>query len=110
MDPMTRSIHVRRTRKSGFRKTISLRNPPIVPGYVLVADFHTHPNSNVLGIGEWLFDPRAGVDLEIANNHGVPGLVRTFLHVRGNAGPGLFYYGPERRRSFDGLPGYPFGE
>ena len=110
MDPFTRSIRVRRTEWPGGRATISLRNPPILRGYVLVGDFHTHPNSNVIGVEKWFFDPRTGVDLEIANGHGVPGLVRTFLHVQGNGGPGMFHYGPRRRRSFAGLPGYPFGE
>jgi RHS repeat-associated protein len=77
MDPFTRSIRVRRTEWPGGRATISLRNPPILRGYVLVGDFHTHPNSNVIGVEKWFFDPRTGVDLEIANGHGVPASVDT---------------------------------
>jgi hypothetical protein len=56
----------------------------------------------------WFFDAGEGVDLEIANAHGIPGLVRAFLHVRGNGESSTtdFHYGPTRRRSLTGLPGY----
>src|SRR5882724_8536778 len=48
MDTATGQISVRRAPRGGKRR-MSIGNPPVVPGSVVVGTFHTHPNPTAAG-------------------------------------------------------------
>ena len=92
MDPATGRITVVRA-PVGQQASISLANPPAVPGSVLVGKFHTHPNPTAEG-----WDPGpSGPDQQVDARHGVPDLIR--------ADDGNHVSGPYSRRG--GLGGGP---
>jgi len=81
---------------AGTRTVLDLGTPLIVPGSVVVATFHTHPNPSAEG-----WDPGPSqADTQSAWLFGVPCLIR--------ADDGLHSTGPESRRGgLGGGPGYP---
>lgn len=89
------NLHVRRA-PAGGQASLDLRKPPIVPGAVVIATFHTHPNPSADG---WEPGPSA-TDTFLARRVGVPFLIR--------ADDGLYTTGPDSRRGgLAGDPGYP---
>lgn len=95
MEPTTGQIAVQRA-SSGLRAALDLRNPPLIPGAVVVATFHTHPNPTAEGY----FGGPSGFDELSADVLGVPCLIR--------ADDGDHTAGPERRRGeLTGNPGLP---
>jgi hypothetical protein len=77
----------------GRNDLVDLRNPPLLPGTVIVGKFHTHPNPSAEG---WEPGPSPD-DIMVDEVHGVPDLIR--------ADDGLHVSGPDRRRG--GLGGNP---
>src|SRR5262249_40479437 len=71
MDHTTGMVAVRRA-PSGAQATLDLSRPPVVPGAVVVATFHTHPNPSSEG---WEPGPSAA-DTPSAWVLGVPCLIR----------------------------------
>ena len=95
MDTATRAITTRRA-PAGARAVFDLTAPVIVPGSVVVATFHTHPNPAAEG---WDPGPSPG-DEQSAQILGVPCLIR--------AEDGIHTAGPDARRGgLAGGPGYP---
>ncbi len=95
MDTTTGSISVRRA-PAGAQAILDLSTPPTVPGSVVVATFHTHPNPSAEG---WEPGPSAA-DTRTALLFGVPCLIR--------ADNGVHITGPASRRGgLTGGPGYP---
>jgi hypothetical protein len=87
---------VTRRAPAGTRSRLSLANPPLLPGHVIVGTFHTHPN---LASEGWTTGP-SNQDILAAEYSGVPWLVR--------AEDGNYHAGPDRRRGgIAGGPGYP---
>lgn len=81
---------------AGGQTTLDLSAPPIVPGAVVVATFHTHPNPSADG---WQPGP-SSADMQVAWLFGVPFLIR--------ADDGIHTTGPGSRRGGPtGGPGYP---
>ena len=80
-------IIIRRARNGGTAN-IDLTNPPVVPGAILLGNFHTHP-----GFAAQNMDPAPSPpDIRNATWRGVPGLVIS-------EGMGITPYGPNRRGS-----------
>jgi hypothetical protein len=81
---------------SGYQSELNLDDPPVVPGRVVVAVFHTHPNPSADG-----WDPgRSDADRAADERDGVPDLIR--------ADNGVYFSGPATRRGgLSGSPGYP---
>ena len=95
MDKADGKLAVRRAPVGG-QASLDLSAPPIVPGAVVVATFHTHPNPSAEG---WEPGP-SSADTQIARLVGVPFLIR--------ADDGLHTTGPDSRRGgLAGRPGYP---
>jgi hypothetical protein len=95
MDTISRDIAVRRA-PAGAQASLDLTTPPFVPGAVVVATFHTHPNPTADG---WLPGPSA-TDTRSARILGVPCLIR--------ADDGIHTTGPASRRGgLSGGGGYP---
>ncbi len=95
LDVTTREITVRRA-SSGAQSDLRLDNPPIVPGSVVVAVFHTHPNPSSEG---WTAGPSED-DRRADDRDGVPDLIR--------ADNGVYLSGPRSRRGgLSGGPGFP---
>ena len=95
MDNTTGILAVRRA-PAGAQTTLDLSSPPVVPGGVLVATFHNHPNPSAKG---WEPGPSAD-DTQTAWLFGVPCLIR--------ADDGIHTNGPASRRGgMAGGPGYP---
>lgn len=95
MDTISRSIAVRRA-PAGAQATLDLSTPPLVPGAVVVATFHTHPNPTADG---WFPGPSAA-DTQSAWVFGVPCLIR--------ADDGIHRTGPASRRGgLSGGGGFP---
>lgn len=95
MDTSTGEIVVRRA-PAGGQTTLDLSMPPSVPGAVVVATFHTHPNPSADG---WESGP-SEEDIQSAELFGVPCLIR--------ADDGVHITGPSSRRGgLTGGPGYP---
>jgi hypothetical protein len=95
LDTATGTLAVRRA-MAGARAWLDLDTPPVVPGAVVVATFHTHPNPGAEG---WETGP-SPADTESAWQLGVPCLIR--------AEDGLHATGPASRRGgLAGGPGYP---
>ncbi len=94
MDNTSRIVLVRRA-AVGAQATLDLSTPPVVPGAVVVATFHTPPNPSVEG---WESGPSAA-DTQSAWLFGVPCLIR--------ADDGIHTTGPASRRGgLTGTPGY----
>ena len=94
-DLSTGAISVRRA-PAGARAILDLNTPPVVPGSVVVATFHTHPNPSSEG---WDTGPSAS-DTQSAWLLGVPCLIR--------AEDGVHTTGPDSRRGgLAGNPGFP---
>ena len=95
MDTTTQAISVQRA-PAGHRAMVDLGHPIAVPGSVVVATFHTHPNPAAEG---WHPGPSAA-DAQSAWLLGVPCLIRADngIHVTGPA---------SRRGGLSGGPGYP---
>jgi hypothetical protein len=94
-DTTTAAISIRRA-PGGSRAVLDLSDPPVVPGSVVVATFHTHPNPIADG---WAPGPSAA-DTQSAWLLGVPCLIR--------AENGVHLTGPDGRRGgLSGGPGYP---
>ncbi|MGO9115499.1 MAG: hypothetical protein ACLP9L_40325 [Thermoguttaceae bacterium] len=95
VDTTTGEISVRR-QAAGQQAAIDLDRPPIVPGSVVVAKFHTHPNPTSEG-----WDPGPSHHDQIVDAlHGVPDLIR--------ADDGIHISGPDGRRGgLAGGPGFP---
>jgi hypothetical protein len=95
MDPTTGAISIRRA-SAGGRATLDLSSPPVVPGAVVVATFHTHPNPIAEG-----WDPGPSRDdTQSAWLLGVPCLIR--------ADNGVHTTGPTSRRGgLAGDSGFP---
>ena len=92
MDTTTGAIAMRRA-LAGGQTDLDLDSPPLVPGSVVVATFHTHPNPSAEG-----WDPGPSVaDTQSAWLLGVPCLIR--------ADDGVHTTGPTSRRG--GLAGGP---
>src|SRR5205807_8881254 len=85
MDTATGVITTRRA-PAGARAVLDLTAPEIVPGFVVVATFHTHPNPAAEG---WDPGPSPG-DEQSAQILGVPCLIR--------AEDGIYTTGPDARR------------
>lgn len=80
----------------GTRRLLDLSYPPAVPGYYLVATYHTHP---VLIADDGDPDP-SWEDLTLSTESGVPWFIVSEL--------GVVSVGPERRvGGFTGPEGYP---
>ena len=95
MDTTTGVISVRPA-TSGARAALDLTTPPVVPGSVVVATFHTHPNPVDEG---WDPGPSAE-DTQSAQLLGVPCFIR--------AEDGIHVTGPDSRRGgLGGGPGFP---
>jgi hypothetical protein len=95
MDVSTGAIAVRRA-PAGAQATLDLSTPVVVPGSVVVATFHTHPNPSADG---WEPGP-SPADTQSAWLFGVPCLIR--------ADNGIHATGPDSRRGgLAGGPGYP---
>lgn len=93
--PATADVVVRRT-QPGMRRLLDLSYPPDVPGYYLVATYHTHPTLIADGGDP---DP-SSADQREADNSGVPWFVVTEV--------GVSAVGPDRRvGGLTGPPGYP---
>jgi len=95
MDTSTGLISVRHA-PAGARASLDLSSPEVVPGSVVVATFHTHPNPSSEG---WEPGP-SPADTQSAEILGVPCLIRADdkIHVTG----------PESRRGgMHGGPGFP---
>ena len=81
---------------AGAQASLNLSHPPEVPGAVLVAKFHTHPNPTSEG---WNPGP-SPQDQTVDARHGVPDLIR--------ADDGNHTSGPDSRRGgLGGGPGFP---
>jgi hypothetical protein len=95
LDLTTGVISVQRA-PAGHRAMLDLNVPAVVPGSVVVATFHTHPNPSAEG---WHPGPSAA-DAQSAWFLGVPCLIRSDhgVHVTGPA---------SRRGGLRGAPGYP---
>lgn len=94
-DPTTAAVVVRRS-ASGGAADLDLDDPPVVPGAVVVATFHTHPNPAAEG---WNTGPSES-DATSAWLLGVPCIIR--------AEDGVHTTGPDARRGgLAGPPGYP---
>lgn len=88
-------IAVRR-QAAGRQASIDLSSPPILPGFIVVGKFHTHPNPTSEG---WAPGPSRR-DLKVDAIHGVPDLIR--------ADNGVHVSGPDARRGgLSGGPGFP---
>jgi len=85
-----------RRASAGATANIGLDHPPTVPGAVVVATFHTHPNPSAEG-----WDPGPSTDdMQSAFILGVPCLIR--------ADDGVHATGPDSRRGgLAGGPGFP---
>jgi hypothetical protein len=95
LDTTTGAIVVRRA-LPGAQAFLDLNTPPLVPGAVVVATFHTHPNPSSEG---WDPGPSVG-DTQSAWLLGVPCLIR--------ADNGVHTTGPDSRRGgLLGGPGFP---
>ena len=95
IDITTGAITARRA-SAGAQTTLDLGSPPVVPGAVVVATFHTHPNPSA---ESWEPGPSAA-DTQSALLFGVPCLIR--------ADDGVHTTGPASRRGgLSGAPGYP---
>jgi hypothetical protein len=95
MDTTTGRVAVRRA-AAGAQAELDLSTPPVVPGAVVVATFHTHPNPTAEG---WEPGPSAE-DTQSAWLFGVPCLIR--------ADDGIHTTGPASRRGgLSSGPGYP---
>ena len=95
MDTSTGAITIRRA-PAGARAALDLTTPVLVPGSVVVATFHTHPNPAAEG---WELGPSPG-DEQSARILGVPCLIR--------AEDGIHTTGPDARRGgLAGGPAYP---
>ena len=80
----------------GGQRSLVLHSPPDVPGYFLVATYHTHPNLIADGGDP---DPSPD-DIEFADESGVPWFVVSEL--------GVVFVGPDRRvGGLAGPSGYP---
>ena len=94
-DVLTAALAIRRAAPGG-RSLIDLDSPPTLPGCVVVATFHTHPNPKADG---WETGPSRG-DISSAHFLGVPCIIR--------AEDGMHTTGPDSRRGgLTGPPGYP---
>jgi hypothetical protein len=94
-DTMSGAITVTRA-AAGTTANIDLNNPPVIPGSVVVATFHTHPNPSDEG---WGSGPSSD-DTQSADILGVPCLIR--------ADDGIHTTGPDSRRGgLTGPPGFP---
>jgi hypothetical protein len=95
MDTTSGQVHVVRA-PAGAGASLNLQNPPTVPGSVLVAKFHTHPNPTSEG---WDPGPSAQ-DVRVDARNGVPDLI--------TADDGAHSSGPTSRRGgLGGGSGYP---
>lgn len=95
VDLVTGELSIQRA-DPGIRAAIDLDAPPLIPGSIVVATFHTHPNPMNEG---WDPAPSTG-DTESAFDLGVPCIVR--------AEDGVHWTGPESRRGGAvGPPGFP---
>src|SRR5438876_12197121 len=94
-NPDSGDVVVRRA-LPGSRRLLDLSSPPDVPGYFLVATYHTHPNLIADG-----GDPEPSPDdIEFADESGVPWFVVSEL--------GVVFVGPDRRvGGLAGPSGYP---
>lgn len=94
-EPTTGDIAVRRV-PPGERRVLDLSYPPAIPGYFLVATYHTHPN--LLADGG---DPEpSNADRREATGSGLPWFIVSEL--------GVYVVGPDRRvGGLAGPPGYP---
>ena len=94
-DTATGAVTTRRA-PAGGQAELDLDAPPVVPGCVVVATFHTHPNPAAEG---WTTGPSPG-DVRSAWALGVSCLIR--------AEDGVHVAGPDSRRGgLAGGPGYP---
>jgi hypothetical protein len=94
-DIKTGGLIIRRA-PAGTQATLDLSTPPIVPGAVVVATFHTHPHPSAAG---WDPGPSPG-DTFSAHLFGVPCIIR--------ADNGIHTTGPDSRRGgLSGGPGFP---
>jgi len=97
MDVATGLVCVRLV-PSGRYGSVQLGYPPVVPGSVVVASFHTHPNPDFPGPSTV-----EGGDLDLQRDRGVPGIIR--------AVNGIHVYGLEARRGewrlSSRIPGLP---
>jgi hypothetical protein len=95
LDTASGAVVLRRA-PAGAQTTLDLSTPPLVPGAVVVATFHTHPNPSSEG---WESGP-SPEDTHSAWLFGVPCLIR--------ADDGTHATGPTSRRGgLTGGPGYP---
>jgi hypothetical protein len=85
-----------RSAAAGTQATLDLSAPHEIPGAVVVATFHTHPNPSTEG---WETGPSTA-DTQSAWFFGVPCIIR--------ADDGIHTTGPDSRRGgLTGGPGYP---
>jgi hypothetical protein len=95
LDTTTGALTTRRA-ETGGQANLTLGDPPVVDGAIVVGTFHTHPNPSAEG---WNPGPSL-VDEEFHQEAGVPGLIR--------ADDGIHATGPESRRGgLAGDPGFP---
>ena len=92
MDLNTAELTIRRA-PPGQTAQIEIADPLLLPGFIIVATFHTHPNPAADG---WIAGPSAS-DESVHVQLGVPGLIR--------ADNGVYVTGPPSRRG--GLAGGP---
>src|SRR5690242_10679328 len=95
MDTTTGAISVRRA-PAGDRAVLNLSMPDLIPGSVVIATYHTHPNPSAEG---WEPGPSTA-DTDSAWLFGVPCLIR--------ADDGVHTTGPDSRRGgLTGPAGFP---
>lgn len=95
LDTINGQLTIRRA-PPGIGASIDLARPQIVPGAVIVAEFHTHPNPSADG---WNPGPSV-LDMVVDTRHGVPDLIQ--------ADNGTYVSGPaERTGGLAGGPGFP---
>jgi hypothetical protein len=97
VDLKTLAVTTRRATPIG-KETIDLGDPPVVPGSVVVASFHTHPVPSA----ERYVGPSQN-DVTLARRRGVPNLIRNDQGDDSTSYPGYEsddkppYYGPDSR-------------
>jgi len=103
LDPDLWSYFVVRAPR-GTDRHINLRPYIYPPNSYLVADFHTHAEWGIdLATGGRFVPEKPSPQDETAQSAvGVPGIIKTFT-------VNYIVYGPERRKSFSGSRGYPYG-
>jgi hypothetical protein len=100
-NPFTGRIATIRATSTG-QAHIDLRNPPQMPSFNLIGNFHTHPNPTSEG-----WDPNpSGDDVRLEFRRNVPGVILSDQGFH-RYGPNRWGSNPERADPPSAVPGYP---